>query len=304
MVMNPDGSEQALITTVSSTFRKPVLSHSGNAILFIHLNDDYSYELYRINMDGSNLTLLDSNPRTIGSPDWSPDDDKILYTRRQLLNTQAYELILLDLTSGQTTTIASSEDYVSGQFTPENRILYRDNTGKNDLYITNADGIGAKHLLNNVSDPTFSPDGNQIAYVAMVEPNNPQIFISELNGKPSKQITFDYTISWDSGFPNFGNYDPQWSPDGKSIVYTSEIHKGLPEIYVMPVNGAFHRRLTDTDRRNEYPVFSNDGQSILFSSGRDLGYNAEIYTMQADGSDQRPLTLFEGSDVLPVMVKQ
>jgi hypothetical protein len=47
------------------------------------------------------------------------------------------------------------------------------------------------------------------------------------------------------------------------------------------------KRLTDSPALDEGPVFSPDGQSIVFTTERDG--NSEIYVMRADGSEQRAL---------------
>ena len=84
-----------------------------------------------------------------------------------------------------------------------------------------------------------------------------------------------------------------WSPDGRSIAFTSE-RNGNREIYVMGADGSNQHNLTNNSGNEGDPSWSPDGRSIALSSDRDG--NFEIYVMGADGSNQRNLTNNSGND--------
>ena len=75
----------------------------------------------------------------------------------------------------------------------------------------NPDGTGQLRLTgrNNASDPTWSPDGSEIAYVSR-EPE-PDIYVLDPNdfGSVLRQVTFDAAYE----------FGPSWSPDGTRIVF-------------------------------------------------------------------------------------
>jgi TolB protein len=84
-----------------------------------------------------------------------------------------------------------------------------------------------------------------------------------------------------------GGSFPDWSPDGRWIVFTSN----NSEIYVMNANGSDQMRLTShpagaTDKR---PAWSSDGQQIVFASDRDRIGAFNIYLMNTDDSGLRRL---------------
>ena len=98
-----------------------------------------------------------------------------------------------------------------------------------------------------------------------------------------------------------------WSPDGKKIAFASrrdgnsEIFYGNSEIYVMNADGSNQTRLTNNPSFDMAPCWSPDGKKIAFYSLRNdvppekderLWYemNAEIYVMNADGSEQKNIT--------------
>jgi TolB protein len=301
--MNLDGSEQSKLTELTVRCEQVVVSHSAQSVLFVHYSDDYFYELYCINVDGSNLKLIDKANRYCGSPDWSMDDSKIIYSKSRNESTDERDLILFDVTSNVKQIVANVDNNILGRFSKDNKIAFcRGNYSTNDIYLMDQDGSNQQKIISNAGAPVWSPDGRKIAYVSNGMTNTPQIFVSSLDGSAVKQLTTTALQGWDSGFPNFGNHSPQWTPDGKKIVYVSEINDWLPEIYIMNNDGSGKTRLTDADRSNGNPRISGDGNHIYFTSNRDLSYSFDIFIMGIDGKDQNPLTRYAGDDAFPVIV--
>jgi TolB protein len=308
MVMNNDGSGQSIITDLPVSCNKPVVSHSGEMVVFGHVSvvdENYYPELYVIDTDGTNLTLIDRADRYCGSADWSKDDTKIIYSRNRNDSTNDNDLILYDVVTTNKDFLASSMNNISAKFSGDDRIVYcQTNGNSSNLYVMNMDGSNNQIIIANACCPVWSPDGKSIAYISSDEDHSPQIFVASSDGSESRQLTNASLPSWDSGFPPFGNYDPQWLPDGNKIVFVSEIHDGLPEIYIMNNDGSHQIRLTNTDRRNEHPEISKDGNFIVFSSNRDLNYNVDIFVMDADGNNQYALSKYSGDDSFPVLMNK
>jgi dipeptidyl aminopeptidase/acylaminoacyl peptidase len=85
----------------------------------------------------------------------------------------------------------------------------------NQLYVVPTDGSSAPKPLTakeGASQPAWSPDGKQLAFVRTVD-GKPQIFLLSFDGGEPMQLTkFKY-----------GAGSPKWSPDGKKIVFSSSI---------------------------------------------------------------------------------
>lgn len=302
--MNLDGAQQERLTNLTVRCEKVSVSHSGQTILFVHYSDDNYYELYSINTDGTNLNLIDRAKRYCGSPDWSFDDSKIIYSKSRNESTDERDLILFDVNSKVKQTLTSTDNNIIGRFSRDNKIAYwRQTNTANDIFLMDIDGSNQNKILSDASCPVWSPGGKRIAYVSTGELNSPQIFVACSDGSNSKQLTHTFLKSWDSGFPNFGNYNPQWTPNGRKIVYESDVNDGLPEIYIMNADGSDQIRLTDTDRRNESPIISANGNSIIFVSNRDLSYSFDIFVMGIDGKNQIPLSKYSGSDGFPILLQ-
>ncbi len=83
---------------------------------------------------------------------------------------------------------------------------------------------------------------------------------------------------------------PEFSPDGKKIVYASEV-KGLMQIYVADADGTHGQKISNTAVNNENPSWSPDGKQVIYQSAN--GNGADLILVNADGS--KPQTIFKNS---------
>ena len=83
------------------------------------------------------------------------------------------------------------------------------------------------------------------------------------------------------------NGDPTLSPDGKRMIYVSEI-EGKDQLFVMDVEGKNQKQITRERYDHEDPAWSPDGKKVAFVSLKD---DLEvIYLMNPDGTGLEPLT--------------
>lgn len=87
--------------------------------------------------------------------------------------------------------------------------------------------------------------------------------------------------------PAFANINPDWSPDGKRLVFQSE-RTGGTDIYIVEVKTGKVVRVMDDPAPDTHPSWSPDGKRITFDSAR--GNNWHIYVADADGKNVRRLT--------------
>jgi Tol biopolymer transport system component/predicted Ser/Thr protein kinase len=62
---------------------------------------------------------------------------------------------------------------------------------------------------------------------------------------------------------------PRWSPDGKSIAYTTRVH-GLMQVFTKPADAPDAVQLTKADQNCTSPFWSPDGASVYYVSGGSL----------------------------------
>lgn len=121
----------------------------------------------------------------------------------------------------------------------------------------------------------FSPDGKWLAISCKTHGVGPDVYIVPAAGGKPRRLTH-HPISFFHG----------WSPDGKSIVYTS-IRDGHEDIYTIPAAGGAETRLTTTGV-NDGGEFSHDGQWIYFNSDR--SGSMQIWRMHPDGAGLEQVT--------------
>lgn len=175
--MNLNGTEQFKLTDLTVRYTRPVISHSGEMVLFVHPTDDFFYELYLIDVDGTNMKLIDRADRYCGSADWSTDDLKIVYSKNRNESTDDKDLVLYDIVSGNKQILTTSFNNISAKFTNKNKIIYsQQKNSSSDIYCMNIDSSDKRMIIPNARSPVLSPDYKRIAYMSEAGTWNPQIF--------------------------------------------------------------------------------------------------------------------------------
>jgi TolB protein len=167
-------------------------------------------------------------------------------------------------------------------------------SGTDDIYMVNADGSGLKRLTRGEDlefDPTWSPDSQSIAYRHQTgDDSTTDIFVMDANGSHRRNLT---------GSDRFGDWGPDWSPDGKWIAWNTASGGFVFDLGLIHPDGA-GRRVIKAGVYVEYPAWSPDGRRIAFMSqvaGEGSPY--DIFVMNADGTGVRRLTESAGSDGWP-----
>lgn len=207
---------------------------------------DGNYEIYTMDPDGSNRTRITNSDGIDRFPAWSPDGAKIAFASERDGDFEIYAMDAVD---------------------------------------TNNDGNGdnlIKFTDNSASDvqPTWSPDGNQIAFIS--DRDGPEeIYVMYADGSSQTRLT-----------NNPEDYDlPSWSPDGEKIAFS-----GDDAIYIMDADGNNQTLITSNDG-DRHPEWSPDGTRIAFMTKRN--YIVEIYVMDVDGNNQTKLTTVYADDSHP-----
>ena len=123
------------------------------------------------------------------------------------------------------------------------------------ISVINADRTSEKPLTQLFDvHPSWSPNGNEIAF-SRSENNSPlQIYIMDSRGGNARPISGDH----------FNDRHPAWSPDGRRIAFVHARALGQPAVYTMNADGENRVRLADC-HADSRPTWSPDGTQIVYN---------------------------------------
>jgi TolB protein len=119
------------------------------------------------------------------------------------------------------------------------------------------------------------------------QPGQIGVFVADADGAHEHPLTTTPDV----------DYDAVWSPDGKSIVFTSE-RNGSADLYRVQPDGGGIERLTDNPAYDDQAAFSPDGKRLVFVSTRGDG-TADLYTMDLGSRAAKQLTSGTAGDFRP-----
>jgi Tol biopolymer transport system component len=141
------------------------------------------------------------------------------------------------------------------------------------------------NIPEGACQPSWSPDGELLIFISPCEQNKEEypgsaLFMIEVTQESPVPIPLPHLPA--------GDYDPDWSPDGNYIVFTSHQKAGYPRIYKMNMEDMSTELLSSKFAREKQPSWSPDGSQIAYVMAP-FGVN-EIWVMDADGSNKRRFT--------------
>jgi len=246
-------------------------------------------DLYVVDYDGENLMRLTANRTLNLCPNWSPDNEEIIFTSYRKGQQGIYSL---DTGNGQVRTIIAQEGLNLGaSWHPGGQELLLSLTrGTNpEIFRITPDGKVIKRLTVMKSieiDPCWSPSGQDVIFTSD-RSGTPQLYMMGKDGTGVRRLTFE------------GRYNDSamWSPPGDRIIYASR-EGNLTRIVLMEPNGENRRVITDSAWRNaEDPCWAPDGRHIVFTSDRTGVFKLYVYDVVDDIF--RQLTFGDEPDITP-----
>jgi Tol biopolymer transport system component len=136
------------------------------------------------------------------------------------------------------------------------------------------DSVAARPVVG-IASPRLSPDGNQIAFIAL---NG--LWLMSIGAKPGVVLQSE---------PQFVLQSLSWSPDGQSVIFSWD-HDGLPAIWRYDIGSGQHSRMTDFAFYQG--ALSPDGQSLAVTNEA----NALLRVDVASGQTTKLVTPLRGPE--------
>jgi Tol biopolymer transport system component len=248
------------------------------------------------------ITSKGDREKLNASPEISPDGSRLMFfSERDLFS---IDLFLADARTGKVirkiTDTATDPHFESLQFlssagawdSASKRFVFPGiSKGHPVLTIVNVDnGKREREIrlteLHEILNPTWSPDGQQIAFSGLVG-GLTDLFAYDLTSSTLRRLTTDA----------YAELDPAWSPDGRSLAFSTDrfttklaqLETGHLRIAIMDVASGNVRDAGGFDgAKNISPQWSSDGRALYFLSDR-LGIT-NIYRAELAGGAPAQLT--------------
>jgi hypothetical protein len=206
---------------------------------------DYAnYEIYTVNIDGSNPARLTNNPILDGHPGWSPDDSKIVYA--SFRDSWQASLVTMNLATGTEIADLTSPSYNDNDpdWLPDGRIVFKTDRFDTSLpdqvriAVMNADGSNVTQLTNTAGTSDHDPTATNTVAVferftkgtnystdpsSIYSPWN--IVEARIDGSGERTLLSDGWVNW----------LPVHDPSGQYLVYLKSV--GYTDARLMSKDG-------------------------------------------------------------------
>lgn len=205
----------------------------------------------------------------IGGGSFSPDDSKILISSKE---TGIFNAVVVDVATGQQTPITSSTDdavFVNGYFPNDNRIVYEQDKGGNEithLYVLTEDGTKLDLIRDSTAKAQFygwSQNDKSLYYTSNGRDKRYfDLYKVQLDGPKEANVYPSALI-----YKNEKGLNPSAiSPDERYVVLTEEITSNNSNMYLLDAQTGKVKLISEhTGEVNYNPqYFSLDGKSLIF----------------------------------------
>jgi DNA-binding winged helix-turn-helix (wHTH) protein/dipeptidyl aminopeptidase/acylaminoacyl peptidase len=186
-IMNSDGSDQTRLTYNSVVDGGPAhFSPDGQKVVFSRsaANEGdayYNFDIYTMNIDGSDVRQLTFDTEYDAGPDWSPDGSKIAFVSGREKN---FDVFVMNADGSDEINLTKDRENDSPNgWTPDSKQIFYNvqplvQGSSNQLYLMNADGSNRRQITS-FSDKTYhisySPTAKKMAF-ALTRDGNYEIY--------------------------------------------------------------------------------------------------------------------------------
>ena len=292
-------------------------SPDGKRLIFQSMREGVPCDqIYTINIDGTGERRVSNGEGRTTCSYFYPGQKEILYASTHGASKEcppkpsfsrgyvwpiydSYDIYRANADGSGARKITDSPGYdAEATIAPDGLIVFTSvRDGDMEIYSMKADGSDVRRLTNRQGPdggPFFSWDGRRVAFrgrelsagselddyrsllkQGLWRPTQLELFVMDRDGRNLTQVTR-------LGGANFA---PSWHPDGKRLIFASNIGdpKGRDfDIYMIGLDGSGLERITFNETFDGFPMFSPDGRKLVFASNRNAKTEGETNVFIAD----------------------
>ena len=255
----------------------PRFSPDGEFLAFLSSRSE-KQQIWVMRTSGGGAWQFTFEKQGVGSFKWSPDGNKIVFLMKD----------------------PKTEKEEKDEEEKRDVILVDKNFKYSHLYIktftTKIDTNKADRITKGKFDITsfsWNPNGRNIVFSQSLEPTFNSRFVSgDISIVNVKSKTIRKLVNWDGN-----DTDPIFTPDGKSIIFTSDGKKnepiGLRDVYKIASNGGKPKKLAETPNRRSNIINCSSNSNFVYVSDANRT-RSEVYRIGINNDEIKPLLNLDG----------
>jgi dipeptidyl aminopeptidase/acylaminoacyl peptidase len=262
---------------------EPHLAPDGFRVVYVQNVGD-TRQMFALPCEGGWPLRLTSGERSVESPRWSPDGERLVYVRGKAV-------VVADGDGANARTLTEHEAGNSmPRWSPDGSQIafYSRRRGWSQIWAIDAAGGEPRRLTEAAEDNDdlqWSPDGTRIAFSSIrgSDLNNRDIYCVDAGTGVETRLT---------NVPGCFDGAPAWSPDGSQIAFLSD-RDGWVHVYRMPADGTERQQLTFGACEDGWPTlgrgylhWSPDGEQIAFARNHEGRLDAMVLDVRSGALDR------------------
>ena len=276
-VSHSDNSEPTKFTHYEKSSTHPRFSPDGKFLAFLSSRSE-KQQIWVMRTNGGEAWQFTFEKQGVGSFKWSPDGNKIAFLMKN----------------------PKTEKEEKDEKEKRDVILVDKNFKYSHLYLktfsTKVDTNKADRITKGEFDITsfnWNPNGRNIVFAQSLEPTFNSRFISgDISLVNVKSKTVRKLITWGGNDRN-----PIFTPDGKSILFTSDGEKnepiGFSDVYKVSSNGGKPKKLAETPNRSTNIIKCSSNSNYVYVSEANRT-KSEIYKISLNNKEIQPILNLDG----------
>lgn len=243
-VMDMDGSNIRQLTSDKGLAKSAAFSRDGRNVVYTNYKQKVP-DIFSIDTVTRSIRQITRGPDLEIGPHFLPDGS-IIASRSEGRGSSLVvygsngSVIRKVIAGGGTINVSPSISSDGTQM-----VFCSDQGGSPQIYLSGSDGSSPRRVSfvqsNYCTSPSFSPKGDMIAFVCRAE-GGFNLFLSAPDGSNPLQLT------------SYGNNeDPDWSPDGRYITFSSTAGRGVASLAMIRKDGRAFKQLTNARNGDSEP---------------------------------------------------